>query len=494
MDLRQTVASPALHAELRHSWIDGGPRASSGAPIFLIEPGTSEPTGEVNTAGPDIVDAAVSSARRAFAQWGRSSPAERQRLLNKFADKIEAETQILAALEALEVGRPVGDAAAVIHEGAAFLRQTASLIDHIGGDVVSAGEQRTSLVWRRPRGVVAAITPWNVPSMNVLARVAPALAAGNAVVVKPSENSPRSAVFLARLASQAGLPDGVFNVVLGDGPTTGRRLAAHDGVNMVAFTGSTATGLEITRLSATNSLKPVLLECGGKSPLILMDDVPATDSLWQSVFFSAFWNSGQWCIAKTRIILPRARLEEAVDGLDRAAGEWPCGDPFHSQTRLGPLANKRQFDNVRRYLDQARNGAGVTELRVPNSGRDPRGYYVQPSIVTDVPRSSAVWQEEIFGPLAVLQPFDTAEQAIELANDTRYGLAATLVTNRTELAFKIARSVEAGIVDICTTPASTSGWSPLQYFEPVKQSGLGIDSGLHGLRAYTSAQTVSFSY
>lgn len=494
MDLKQAILARASGDTLRHSWIDGASRASGEPSIRLFDPSTCEPTGEGDNAGADIVDDAVASARRSFATWGRLPGHERQQMLNAFAEKVGAEAATLSGLEAIEVGRPVSDGEAIVQGAASFLRQTASMIDHVGGDVASADDRRTSLVWRRPRGVVAAITPWNVPSMNVLARVAPALAAGNTIVVKPSENCPRSAVLLARLASEAGLPDGVFNVVLGDGPTAGRHLAAHDGIDMVAFTGSTTTGLEVTRLSASRSLKPVLLECGGKSPLILLDDVEGTDALWQSLFHSAYWNTGQWCIARSRIILPRARIEEALAGLADAAALWPCGDPFRPETRLGPLANRRQLANAERYLADARRVAAVTEFPVPDSGRDARGCYALPAIAVDMPLASSVWREEIFGPLAVLQPFDTVEQAIDLANDSSYGLAATVVTNRTDLAFRLGRSIEAGMVDICATPDSAPGWSTLQYFEPVKQSGLGIDSGLQGLLAYTTAQTVSFSY
>jgi acyl-CoA reductase-like NAD-dependent aldehyde dehydrogenase len=466
---------------------------SSEPPLTLFDPATGESTGEADNASEAQVDLAVRCARDAFTSWSRLDTAERANLLDGFAKKIDANADLLAGLEAYEIGRPVSDADAVIRQGADFVRHMATLIDHIGGDVVSADDKRMSLVWRRPRGVVVAITPWNVPCMNVLARVVPAMAAGNTVIVKPSENCPRSAVFLARLAIDAGIPAGVFNVVLGEGRGTGRHLASHRGVDMVVFTGSTQTGLEITRLSATHSLKPVLLECGGKSPLLLMDDVVGSEALWRSIFFSAFWNTGQWCIARTRLIVPRSRLDEVVEGLGAAAAEWSCGDPFNPDTKLGPLANQRQFSNVRRYVEEAGKVGTLTELPVADSGRDARGYFIQPAVVTDIPRSSTVWRDEIFGPLAVIQPFDEMSEAVEFANDSQYGLAATVWTNRTDLAFGLARAIDAGIVDVCARPDSVSSWSPLQYFEPRKQSGLGIDSGLEGLKAYSSAQTVSFA-
>jgi acyl-CoA reductase-like NAD-dependent aldehyde dehydrogenase len=286
----------------------------------------------------------------------------------------------------------------------------------------------------------------------------------------------------------------VFNVVLGDGPNTGRLLASHDGIDMIAFTGSTATGREITRLASTRSLKPVLLECGGKSPMILLEDIFGSQQLWRAVFAAAFWNTGQLCVARTRIILPRHRLEEATAGLVSAAAEWPCGDPFNPVTRLGPLANSRQLASVSRFMEEADGAGQLVELRCPDSGIDPNGCFMQPHLVTGIDRSNRVWREEVFGPLAVLQPYDDVSEAVELANDSHYGLAATLWTNRSREAYAMARSLEVGIIEILSSPESAPGWSTLQYFEPHKQSGLGVDGGLQGLKTYMSVQSGSVSH
>lgn len=488
------AASPDFLDGLRHSWIGGRLVPSSLHSLPHESPHNGLSLGDTDDAREECIATAVASARAGFEVWSRLSQPERQRLLYAFADRIEASAGMLAALEALEVGRPVTDARGLVVAAAGFVRTQAQLIDLIGGDVVAADDSRLSVVWRRPRGVVLAITPWNVPVTNVLSRAAPALAAGNTVIVKPSENCPRSAVLLAKLASEAGFPDGVFNVVLGDGPNTGGLLASHDGIDMIAFTGSSATGREITRLAAMRSLKPALLECGGKSPTILLDDIFGPEQLWRAVFAATFWNTGQLCVARTRIILPRHRLEEATAGLLAAAAEWPCGDPFNSATRLGPLANPRQLATVRRFMEEADSADRLVELRCPDSGVDPNGCYMQPHLVTGIDRSSRVWREEVFGPLAILQPFDTVSEAVELANDSHYGLAATVWTNRSREAYRLARSLEVGIVDILSSSESAPGWSTLQYFEPRKQSGLGIDGGLQGLRAYTAAQSVSFSH
>lgn len=479
---------------LRHSWIHGKACPWDVNPLQQADPHSGLSTGETDNAREECVEAAVQSARAAFIRWRCLPQEERQRLLLSFADRIEANAGVLAALEALEMGRPTADGRGLVLAGAAFVRTHARLIDLVGGDVVGADDKRLSVVWRRPRGVVLVVTPWNVPVTNVLSRAVPALAAGNAVIVKPSENCPRSAVLLAKLASDAGIPDGVLNVVLGDGANTGKLLASHDGIDMIGFTGSTVTGREIVRLSAARSLKPVLLECGGKSPTILLDDIFGHEQLWRAVFAGTFWNTGQLCIARTRILLPRPRMEEAIAGLTAAAAEWPCGDPFNPTTRLGPLANRRQLTHVRRFVDEAASAGRLIELPCPDSGIHPNGCFVSPYLVTDLQRSSRVWQEEVFGPLAVLQPFDDLDEAVALANDTRYGLAATVWTNRSREAFQLARAIEAGIIEVCSSPDTAPAWSTLQYFEPLKQSGLGVDGGLQGMRAYMVAQSISFSH
>ena len=488
-----TLTSAFLNA-LRHSWIDGRAYPAGGTGLAHVDPRNGRSTGETDDAREDCIDAAVVSACRGFDRWRALTIPEQQRLLNAFANRVEAEVDTIAALEALEVGRPISDTIPLVKSQAEFVRLQARLADALACDVVGADDQRLSLVWRRPRGVVLAITPWNVPVANVLTRVGPALAAGNSIIVKPSETCPRSAVLLARIASEAGLPDGVFNVVLGDGQHTGAVLAAHDDVKLVSFTGSSATGREIVQSAARRSMKPVLLECGGKSPSIVLDDVCGSRQLWRAIFESAFWNSGQICTARTRLIVPRARIDEAIEGLALAASDWPCGDPFNPATRLGPLASPRQLATVERYLDEARSVGSLVELPCPDTGVTTAGCFVQPQIATCIPSSSAVWKEEVFGPVTILQPFDDLAEAVTLANDTEYGLAAAVWTNRSSDAYRLARSIEAGLIEVCSSASATPGWSTLQYFEPFKQSGLGIDGGLEGLKAYTRPQSVSFSH
>lgn len=453
--------------------------------------------GETELGGAAMVDVAVASARACFQKaWGKLGGQERRRLLLAFADRIAAHADQLTLLEMLEVGRPRADAAAINASAADLVRTYANMIEKVHGDLFRAEDRRLGVVWRRARGVVGAIVPWNVPVMNVLLRVAPALAAGNTIVVKPSENSPRSALLLARLASEAGIPDGAFNVVLGTGPQAGRALAAHPDVNLVVFTGSTRTGQAISQAAAQNSMKPVLLECGGKSPQVMLQDIFDDPDIWRFIFFSAFWNTGQWCVAKTRLILPRGRERQAIDGLRAAAAAWTVGDPAQAPTKLGPVASRAQLDRVQGYYDLARGLGDVVDLGCPRHACDPDGYYVAPSVVTGLAPGSQISREEVFGPLLTIEPFDDIDHAIALANDTSFGLSASVWTARSDLGYKLARGIEAGGVSVYASTAAAAQAGPelgtSRYFEPRKQSGQGVDGGLPGFLAYTSAQSVYF--
>jgi acyl-CoA reductase-like NAD-dependent aldehyde dehydrogenase len=479
------------------SWIDGRSWAGAEGEIQNSNPYDGLVIGSTESVGAVAVAAAVSAARKSFEDsWGVLSTADRKQLLHAFADGIAAHTDILAHLETMEVGRPITDARFLVSLAPYVVRSFAALGDQIRGDLYAADDHRLGVVWRRPRGVVAAITPWNVPVMNVIERLAPALAAGNCVVVKPSESAPRSAVLLAQIATEAGLPDGAFNVVLGDGPGAGHALASHPDVDLIAFTGSTQTGLAIGRAAASSTLKPLLLECGGKSAQIMLDDAFADPAIWGHVFFSAFWNSGQWCAAKTRLIVPRARLDEAIAGLQLAASNWRLGDPSDPDTKLGPLANRVQFERVTRFVAMADMEGRLIDLGCPRNDFPARGCFVSPSLVIGAATESAIVQEEIFGPLLSLETFDDVEGAITLANATRYGLHAAVWTNDATAGHRIARSLIAGSITVSAgaqaATHSPSDFASTRYFEPQRQSGFGMDGGLHGLLAYTTAQSVTY--
>jgi len=482
---------------LSFSWINGRQHKLGTELMEHRNPADDSNLGDTELGNASVINAAVSSARTSFEKgWGKCTPQERRRKLLTFADKIAENVEKLTLLETLEVGRPCTDAAAINATAPDLVRNYANMIEKIHGDLFRADESRLGVVWRRPRGVVGAIIPWNVPVMNMLLRVAPALAAGNTIIVKPSENSPRSAILLAQLASEAGIPDGTINVVLGTGACAGQALASHPDVNLVTFTGSTRTGQAVALAAAQSSLKPVLLECGGKSPQIMLADMFEDPEVWPYIFFSAFWNTGQWCVAKTRLILPRGRENQAIAGLQNAAANWTVGDPAKVDTRLGPVASRAQLARVNGYFNQARALGEVVDLGCPNVDCDSRGYFVSPSIVTGLKNGNAISREEVFGPLLTIESFDNIDHAIALANDVQFGLSASIWTTRSDLGYKLARGIEAGGVSVYSSVAAAAQGGPelgtSRYFEPRKQSGYGVEGGIPGYLAYTSGQSVAF--
>lgn len=492
-----SLLMPADLAALRGAWIDGRTLQRADRSMLHFNPADASGTGETWITDQSGVEVAVRSARACFeGGWGRLPAAERKRLLMAYADLLDSRIAQLSQLETLEIGRPVSDAKAINATAGNLVRSYANLIDRVHGDLFDSEQGRQGVVWRRPRGVVAAITPWNVPVMNVLCRVAPALAAGNTIVVKPSENCPRTALYLASLACEAGIPPGAFNVVLGPGAETGHALASHADINLIAFTGSTRTGMLIARAATERSLKPVLLECGGKSPQIVLEDAFEDPRIWSAAFFSAFWNSGQWCVAKTRLLVPKGMEQRAVDGLHKAAAEWNVGDPRDTATRLGPLASALQKERVETYFSVARQLGEVVDLGCARGQAGAHGYYAFPSLACGLPRGSKVSQEEVFGPLMTVEAFGGLDDAIALANDTAYGLSASIWTNRSNLAVKLARAIDAGGIAVYSSVDAAKQTGPAlgssRYFEPRKQSGYGVDGGVPGFLTYTTPQAVAF--
>jgi gamma-glutamyl-gamma-aminobutyraldehyde dehydrogenase len=485
----------ALLARTCRSWIGGKEWSQCDAEITHLNPANGQSLGASQCLGAEGVDAAVSSARRAFqGDWGRQTTGWRTARLLAFADLIARNVDDLALLESLEVGRPLADARALVAQAPEFIRRYARMAEVCQGDLTAAQARLLTFSWRRPRGVVAAIVPWNFPVMAAIVRIAPALAAGNTVVLKPSENAPRAPRLLASLATEAGLPDGVFNVTLGDGATTGRLLAEHHDVDLVSFTGSTASGLAVSRSAVTVRAKPVILECGGKSPQIMLDDAFDDPAVWQGVFFSAFWNTGQWCAARTRLLVPRSRLAEAIEGLEKVAATWPLGDPLAPTTRLGPLVNAAQRERVLEYFEVARGEGRLQDLGCPSDSLDPAGQFVRPAVVIEPSRGGRITREEVFGPLLTVETFNSVDDALAQANASDYGLMASVWTSRSADAYRFARELEVGCVAVYSS--AEAAFSSMQdfvnsYLEPQKRSGHGVDGGLPGLLAYTTAQSVS---
>jgi acyl-CoA reductase-like NAD-dependent aldehyde dehydrogenase len=462
-----------------------------------INPATEEPLCEISEGGADDVDHAVRVARRRFEEgvWCDLGPDERKGILLKFAHLIVAHKDELAVMDSLEMGKPLGAArfeAEVL--GFNAVRSAAELADKVCGVLVPSEPSTLSFNVYEPRGVIGAIIPWNFPTYNVLLKISAALTVGNSVVLKPSELASASALKLAELAVEAGLPSGVFNVVPGAGGTVGEALAAHPGIDMVSFTGSTQTGRRIMQLAAQSHGKPVQLECGGKSPQLVFADVDDLDRVASCVTQDIFYNSGQVCSAKSRLIVEESIRPALLDKIITRAREFKLGDPLEPATTFGPLVSATQRDKVRAYIrggvaEGARMLIGDVE-----PDRKGKGYFVSPVIFDQVRSGMAIAREEIFGPVLCVQSFTSEQEAMSLANATDFGLTATAWTRDLGRAKRLARRINAGFVVIRTSGEEGSGGGIANVLalcaEPHKASGFGAEWGLKGLEAYSALKAV----
>jgi acyl-CoA reductase-like NAD-dependent aldehyde dehydrogenase len=439
------------------------------------------------------VDRAVASCRSAFQQgaWSQRSPHERSRVLMKFADALEHNQEELALLDTLEMGMPISSALPDIQVAAGIVRGIAERLGQLSEQLLPSAANTLALNLRVPHGVVGAITPWNFPLYVAVAKIVPALAMGNSVVLKPSELASLSSLRLADLAHGAGIPAGVLNVIPGLGTETGRLLALHMDVDCLSFTGSTATGRVLMQYAAQSNLKALLLECGGKSPQIVLDDLDDLDAVAESIVHGYVWNSGQVCVAGTRILVTRKLYTPLLERMVARLDARRSGDPLDPATQLGPLASTVQLERVSSMVQAARVSGGKV---VAGGMRDTAAgaCHYRPTLLAEVPHNHPFMQEEIFGPVAGILPFDSPEQALQLANDCQFGLSATLWTRDFSLANKLARQVHGGPVTVHAVaspgPAFVSGAS----VEPARASGFGAEGGAAGLLAYTRAKNVLF--
>ena len=485
------MAIAALPEFRTRIFIDGQFRDAESGETFATEnPASGEVLTRVASGGTAEIDAAVAAARRSFddGRWSRMAPADRKKVLLRFAEVIEASSEELATLDALEAGKPITDARDVdLPETVKTLRWYAEAIDKIFDTVAPTGPDALGLIVREPIGVVGAVVPWNFPILMAMWKIAPALAAGNSMVVKPSRLTSLSAIRLGELASEAGLPDGVLNVVPGPGGSAGAALGRHMDVDKVTFTGSTEVGRLFLQYAAESNLKEVTLECGGKSPALVLADPPSMDVVVEQVLFGALMNMGENCSQGSRLIVHRSVQEELVERLASGLAEWPVGDPMDPATRIGPMIERPHLDKVLGYISRGRDeGARVAaggERVLEESG----GYFVEPTIFDGVSNGMTIAREEIFGPVLSTIPFDTEEEGIRLANETSYGLAAAVYTTNLDAAFRVARALRAGTVGVnaysegdITTP-----------FGGYKESGFGgRDKGLEALEQYTEKKTI----
>jgi gamma-glutamyl-gamma-aminobutyraldehyde dehydrogenase len=488
MSLPIAVATP-------HAFIHGQQVApASGETFETMMPSTGEVLADIAACGQDDVDRAVDSARHAFdkGHWSRLAPSERKKVLLRFADLIEANLLELARLDAVDAGKPIVDCEELdLPDVVNTIRWYAEALDKVFGKVSPTGADALALITSEPIGVVAAVLPWNFPSATLAWKLGPSLAAGNSVIVKPPEQAPLSTLRIAELASEAGLPDGVLNVVPGLGEVAGRALGLHMGVDMIAFTGSTEVGRHFLRYAADSNLKDVVLECGGKSPQIVMGDAGRNLSyVADQLASAAFWNSGQNCTCGSRILVDRTIEADLLDALAQATPQWRVGDPLDRETKMGPLIEASALYRVLSYIEGA-SDAGAT---VVSGGQrvleDTGGWFVQPTIIGNVTREMAVAREEIFGPVVSVLSFANEAEAIALANDSSYGLAASIFTHDVDAAHRLAREVRAGTVTVncygegdITTP-----------FGGYKQSGFGgRDKGLEALNQYSELKTTWYA-
>ncbi|SCL24811.1 Acyl-CoA reductase [Micromonospora rhizosphaerae] len=478
MDL---AAAPAALLVRRHLHIAGGwVDPSDGAAIPVENPATGDLVGQVPAATPADVDRAVAAARDAFPGWAATAPAERAAHLDRLHTALAARADEIARTVALELGTPLKLAARV---------QTGLPLTVLRGMVDLAARPPAeetvgnSLVVREPVGVVGAITPWNYPLHQVVAKLAPALAAGCTVVLKPSELTPLTAYLLFDAVTEAGLPAGVVNLVPGTGPVVGEALAAHPGVDMVSFTGSTATGRRIAHLAA-DRIARVALELGGKSANLILADADLATAVKVGVG-NAFLNSGQTCTAWTRMLVHRDRYDEALDLAARAVGTYTLGNPFDPATRLGPLVSAAQAERVRGHVERALADGARLVAGGPDAPLPPRGHFVAPTVFADVHPDSALAQEEVFGPVLAVIPFADTDEAVAIANNSRYGLAGAVWSADEEQALAVARRLRTGQVDV-----NGGAFNPLAPFGGYQQSGLGRELGTYGIEEFCELKAI----
>lgn len=473
--------------------IIGGRRvvAQSGATFAAINPATGQVLAQVAACGEVEVELAVRSARQAFEAgvWSQRSPAERKQVLLRLAELILANRDELALLDSLNMGKPVMDAWNIDVPGAAgVFRWYAESLDKLYDEVAPSARNVLATITREALGVVAAVVPWNFPLDMAAWKLAPALAAGNSVVLKPAEQSPFSALRLAELALQAGLPEGVLNVVPGLGEQAGKALGLHMDVDCLAFTGSTEVGKYFMGYSAQSNLKQVWLECGGKSANLVFADCQDLDLAAEKAAFGIFFNQGEVCSANSRLLVQRSIHDEFVERLQAKARDWLPGDPLDPASRAGAIVEARQTARIMDFIkgaqaDGARLVCGGQQLTLGGSDN-----FIVPTIFTGVAPSSRLAREEVFGPVLAVLPFDSEDEAVALANDSVYGLAASLWSDDLNRAHRVARRLKAGTVSVNTVDA-LDVTTP---FGGGKQSGFGRDLSLHSFDKYTQLKTTWF--
>jgi NAD-dependent aldehyde dehydrogenases len=464
--------------------------ATDGTRFTTVDPATGRPIVEVAKGGPADVDTAVAAARQAAddGRWSRLSPGDRKRVLIRWADLIEDHARELGLIETLDAGKPITDTVGLdMPETATCIRWHAEASDKLYGQVAPSPEGTVATITREPLGVVGAVIPWNYPAQMAAWKLGPALATGNTVVIKPASDTSLSLLRIAELGAEAGIPDGVLNVVTGPGATVGEAIGRHPDIDGVAFTGSTEVGRRFLGYSAESNLKRVMLELGGKSPQLVFPDVVEFESIAANIAAAIFWNMGENCSAGSRLIVHRAVKERVLEALLAELANWPVGDPFDPATKIGPMINRGHMEKVLGFVDVGRReGARVVTggLRILE---ETGGWFVPPTVLDGVRNDMTVAREEIFGPVLSVIEFDTEAEAVAMANESPYGLASSLYTENLNVAHRVARELRAGVVSVnCYSEGDMT--TP---FGGYKLSGFGgHDKSVHAHDQYTETKTI----
>lgn len=458
--------------------------AASGETFDCISPIDGRVLTQVASCGAEDVERAVAAARRSFesGSWSARAPVQRKRVLQRFAQLLQDHHEELALLETLDMGKPISDALKVdVPASVRCMNWTAEAIDKVYGEVAPTGPDELGLITREPLGVVAAIVPWNFPLLMAIWKIAPALACGNSVVLKPSEKSPLTALRLAEIAIEAGIPDGVFNVLPGYGQTAGEPLALHMDVDGLVFTGSTAVGKHLLGCAARSNMKRAYMECGGKSPNIVFADAPNLQQAAKAAASGIFYNQGEVCTAASRLLVQREVQEEFVAMVVEAGRSLRPRHPLDPHAPMGAMVDQTQMDRVLGYIASANRQGARVRLGGTRALAETGGYYIEPTIFDEVRPDMTIACEEIFGPVLSVISFDDEDDGLKIANDTPYGLAAGIWTRDITRAHRLARKLRAGSVWV----NYWDGGDMTAPFGGYKQSGNGRDKSLHAFEKYT---------
>lgn len=465
--------------------------AENNAVFDNLNPATGAPLNQISSCSAADVDSAVKAARGAFVDgvWSGLEPKERKKILLRFAALVEQNAGELALLDSIDAGKPLWDCENLdLPDVVNNIRWYAEAIDKVFGKISPTGEGNLGLITREAVGVVGMVLPWNFPAGTLSWKIGPALASGNSIVVKPAELASLSTLRIAELAFEAGIPAGVFNVVPGLGHVTGKALGLHPDVDMLTFTGSTEIGRQFLRYAADSNLKKVVLECGGKSPQIVMGDVgDQVDEIAENLAGAAFWNMGQNCTCGSRILVQSSIKDAFLTALVKASEQWKVGQPTDRSTKLGPLIEASALKRVLGAIETSKSEGAKIAAGGKRALEQTGGWFVEATIIDQVTPNMAIARDEIFGPVVAVLTFDTEEEAVKLANDTNYGLAATVFSNDINVAVRMARKVQAGTVAV-------NGYGEGDISTPFggyKTSGFGgYDKGIEAFDQYTQLKTI----